>query len=373
MARPLHTTREFSALPTGLRDLTAWLLGRSVTAAAMEGAGLQVELFHARHVRRIRGRNPDRNDSIWLARLCQYGLATPSYVPPQPFRDLRRTSRCRRTLTGDRSRVRNRIHKALDHCGLRLGGALSDIPGLNGRRILKGLVAGRTAAEILSTLSGHVRGRLELLERVLEARPDAYTLWRLRDLLQRLDELDRSIADTDALLSLSLAPWEHQLRLLETVPGIDRGTACAILIELGPEVGAFPSAKHLAASAWAGVAPGSHKSAGKRLSRRTRKGNPALKTTLVECALGAARTHGTQSHSYDNGRKAGGRYKQATMATAHKMLRIIYAMLRDSQPHHDSGVAYEQLLVKRNAPRWLRKLKQYGFLDQPAAPAAAAA
>ena len=93
----------------------------------------------------------------------------------------------------------------------------------------------------------------------------------------------------------------------------------------------------------------------------------------MECALKAARTHGTQFHSYHRTRKAGGRYKQATMATAHKMLGIIYAMLRDCRPHRDSGVDYEQLLVKRNAPRWLRKLKQYGFLDQPAPPAAAVA
>ena len=303
--------------------MAGWVLSHVVTAAVMEGtgifwkapcealesaAGIEVELFHAQHVRQVKGRKTDRNDSVWLARVCQYGLATPSYVPPQPFRDLRQTSRYGRTLTGDRSRVRNRIHKAPDHCGLRQGGALGDILGLNGRRILKGLVAGRTAAEILPTLSVHVRGKLELLERVLEARPDANTLWRLSDLLQRLDELDRSIADTDELLSLSLAPWEDQLRLLKTVPGIGRGSACAILIELGPEVGAFPSAKHLAV--WAGVAPGNHKSAGKRLSRRTRKGKPTLKTTVVECALGAARTHGHAVPQLPQGAQ-GGRALQA--------------------------------------------------------------
>ena len=48
-------------------------------------------------------------------------------------------------------------------------------------------------------------------------------------------------------------------------------------------------------------------------------------------------------------------------------------MLRNSQPHRDSEVDCGQLLVKRNAPRWLRKLKQYGFLDHPAAPEAAVA
>ena len=385
MDQPLRATREFSALPRGLGELTAWLLGHAVTAAAMEGtgifwkapyealedAGLQVELFHAQHVRQIRGRKTDRNDSIWLARVCQYGLATPSYVPPRPFRDLRQTSRYRRALVADRSRLRNRIHKALDHCGLRLGGALTDIFGMNGRRILDGLVRGRDADEILSGLSGHVRHKLELLREMLEARPDPYTLWRLADLLRLYDETSKSIAEVEELLELSLQPWERQLRLLETVPGIDRGSACAILVELGPDLSAFRKAANLAA--WAGLAPGNHKSAGKRLSRRVRKGNPMLKTTLAECALGAARTHGTQFRSYHKMMTARRGYKRATIATAHKLLRVLQALLRKDEPYRDPGVNCERVLVERNAPRWLRKLKKYGFLEeQPSRYASAA-
>ena len=61
-------------------------------------------------------------------------------------------------------------------------------------------------------------------------------------------------------------------------------------------------------------------------------------------------------------RRAVGRYKQATLATAHNMLRIIYAMLRVSEPYRDPGVDCENLLVERNAPSWLRKMKKYGFL-----------
>ena len=385
MAQPLRATREFSALPRGLSDLTAWLGGHAVSAAAMEGtgifwkapyealedAGVQVELFHAQHVRQIRGRKTDKNDSIWLARVCQYGLATPSYVPPRPFRDLRQTSRYRRTLVADRSRLRNRMHKALDHCGLRLGGALTDILGMNGRRILEGLVQGRGVDGILDSLSGHVRPKRDLLRQVLEARPDAYTLWRLSDLLRRYDQTCRSIADVEELLERSLRPWERQLRLLETVPGIDRGSACAILTELGPDLNAFRKASTV--PAWAGLAPGNHKSAGKRLSRRARKGNPMLKTTLAECAQGAARTHGTQFQSYHKMMTARRGYKRATIATAHKLLRVIQALLRNDKPYRDPGVNYERMLVARNAPRWLRKLKQYGFLEeQPTRYAAAA-
>ena len=112
---------------------------RKAPFEALEEAGLQVELFHARHVRGIRGRRTDRNDSIRLARMCRYGLVTPSSVQPQPFRDLRRTSRCRRSVAGDRSRLRHRIRKALDNCGPRPGGARANILGMNGRPIPEGL------------------------------------------------------------------------------------------------------------------------------------------------------------------------------------------------------------------------------------------
>lgn len=52
------------------------------------------------------------------------------------------------------------------------------------------------------------------------------------------------------------------------------------------------------------------------------------------------------------------------MATAHKMLLITYAMLRDREPYRGPGVDYEKLMVQRNAPRSLRQMKKYGFLER---------
>ena len=89
-----------------------------------------------------------------------------------------------------------------------------------------------------------------------------------------------------------------------------------------------------------------------------------LKTTLAEFALAASRTHNTQFQSYHAAMKARRGYKRATIATAHKLLRVIQALLRRDEPYCDPGVDYEQLLVERNAPRWLRKLKKYGFLEE---------
>ena len=98
-----------------------------------------------------------------------------------------------------------------------------------------------------------------------------------------------------------------------------------------------------------------------------------LKTTLAECAQGAARTHGTQFQSYHKMMTARRGYKRATIATAHKLLRVIQALLGTDKPYRDPGVNYERMLVARNAPRWLRKLKQCGFLEeQPTRYAAAA-
>ena len=109
---------------------------------ALEAAGIRATLVDARQVKQLKGRKTDVADSVWLARVCQFGLATPSHVPPKAFRELRVLTRYRRTLIAQRSRVRNRVQKVLDRSGVRVGGVLSDVFGTNGRRILDGVVRG---------------------------------------------------------------------------------------------------------------------------------------------------------------------------------------------------------------------------------------
>ncbi len=373
---PVCHTGEFSALPEGLGQLTDWLLGHGVSAAAMEGtgvywlapyealeeAGLRPTLYHARDVKQIKGKKTDVSDSRWLARICQFGLATPSYVPPRTFRRLRDLSRYRRKLVGERSRVRNRVHKTLDRDGLRVGGILTDIFGRNGRHILDGLVAGLERQAILDSLTSHVQAKLEPLTAALAAELDPHGLWKLRDLLTAYDNVGQRLREIDQRLEADLADYTRQLNLLKTVPGIDRSSARAILVELGPDVTVFPNAR--CCGAWAGVCPGNDESAGKRRSGRARKGNPTLRATLTECAHGAARTQGSQFHGYHRAHTAQHGYKSAILATAYKLLRVIYAMLRDDHPYRDPNVDYEALFVARNAARWLRMLDQHGFLAE---------
>ena len=374
-------TREFSALPDGLRAMTDWLLGHGVVAAALEGtgvywqapfealedAGIHADLLNAQHVKQIRGRKTDANDSLWLARICQFGLALPSYVPPRLFRQLRQLTRYRRKLAAERTRARNRVHKTLDHDGLRLGGVLSDIFGVNGRRILDGLVAGQAPRHILAALTHHVAAKLGPLARALAATLDPLALFRLQMQMQAADRADAALAALDERIRTTLSDYQRPLQLLQTIPGIDFGSACTIFVELGPDLGAFRQARHL--GAWAGVTPGNNTSAGKRRSGRVRQGNPTLRATLAECAHGAARTRSSQFYGYH--RLLAGRigYKRAILATAHKLLRVIHTVLREDRPYTDPDIDYEKLVVERNAPRWIGMLKRHGLLAQAQAAA----
>ncbi len=364
-------TGQFSALPSGLEALVDWLLGHQVSAAvleatgiyweapwqALEHAGIEPILVHAQHVKQIKGRKTDIADSVWLARICQFALCTPSLVPPAQFRTLRKVSRMRRQVVRERARMRNRIHKVLDAAGIRVGGILSDLFGANGMRILEGLVAGAPRKVILASLSHHVRARLEALCDALTARLDEHSRFLLHDQLRAFHHSTERLAHYDALLSEGLSEFTDTLALLQTIPGIDAASARAIVIELGPDINAFASHRHCAA--WAGLCPGNNESAGKRRCGRTRRGNTTLREVLIECAHGAARTRDCQFQGYHKALTVRRGYKRATVATAHKMLRVIFRVLQSATPYRDPHTDYEAMMVKRNAPRWIAMLKKH--------------
>ena len=371
---PTCETRRFSALASGLKKLVDWLTGHRVEAAAMEAtgvlwqapwraldaAGIDVQLLNAQHVKQLRGRKTDVEDSRWLARVCQFGLGRPGFVPSEAFRDLRSLSRHRRGLVARRSRIRNQAQKILDRSGVRIGGVLSDVFGMNGRRILDGLLARRDPADIIASLSRHVRHALEQLGDALSLALNDTDRRLLADLLREHDDLDRRVETFDRFIDEALEPCAEQCRLLETIPGVDHTSACALLSEIGPDMGVFGDARRLAA--WAGLCPGNSESAGKRRSGRTRRGSRTVRAVLVECAHGAARTRNCQFRKYHKALTVRRGYKRAVVATAHKILRCAFAVLRDGTPYRDPATDYEELLVKRNAPRWLRKLREFGIL-----------
>ncbi len=286
---PVCETKAFSTLPEGLEALAAWLTSHDVAAAAMEGtgiywrapwdrlrdAGIEVQRLHAQHVKQLRGRKTDVEDSRWLARVCQFGLGRPSVVPDRQFHALRSLNRHRRSLVHERARVRNRVQKTIDRAGIRIGGIISDVFGVNGRIMLEGLIAGDSREDILSRLSAHVSGKLATLGSALSLSLADWERALLADLMTAEAALQQRMNAVETAMLERLEAHGETLDLLQTIPGIDRLAAASMLAEIGPDMSVFRSAHAFAA--WVGLSPGNNESAGKRRRSATRKGSRPAK------------------------------------------------------------------------------------------------
>ena len=158
-----------------------------------------------------------------------------------------------------------------------------------------------------------------------------------------------------------LAAEKNRLHKVLDDAGIKLGGL--VLIEIGDDLSHFGSADRLAS--WGALCPGNNESAGKRKSGKTRKGNTMLRYLLCEAANSARRTM-TVFRSKYLGLVVRRGHKKAIVALAQKMIRTIYFMLTRHQAYRDSGFDYAAANVKKNAPRWLRALKQFGYWPETA-------
>lgn len=316
-------------------------------------------VVNARHIKSVPGRKTDVADAQWLAMLARAGLLRPSFIPEATIREARLIARYRQKWVSRVSGEKNRLHKILAEAGIRLHVLVSDLHGKTARAMVKAIME-ELPVETIVAMAGPLRADRKELEEALQAESwsDAHR-FVLENILQPIERLETQIEVFDRRLAEYLAPWEGMLQLLQTMPGIDAPGAALLLAEIGGDMSCFGSAERLAS--WAGICPGNNESAGKRKSGRIRQGNPWLKRLLCEMAQAAARTRCGLKAKFESLQARKG-YKKSVIALAHKMLRIIYAMLSQGQPYQDSVVNYEELMVQRNAPRWLKMLTKYGFL-----------
>jgi len=160
-----------------------------------------------------------------------------------------------------------------------------------------------------------------------------------------IDALETQLADLEQRLLEGLKPQEAALQLLLTIPGIDRVSAARLLVEIGDDMAVFRRPDRLAK--WAGMCPG----------------NRYVRTVLCEIAWAATRTT-SQFRSRFQGVVIRRGTKKAIVAIGHKVLKIVFVLLSRQVPYQDATVDYAALTVKRNAPRWISALKQFGYLPQ---------
>ena len=366
--------RTFGTTTAELLAMADWLAAHGCTHVAMESTGVywkpiwhvlegHVELIlaNALQTRTVPGRKSDVNDARWIADLLAHGLIRSSFVPPAPIQELRDLTRTRKQLVREVSQHTLRLQKVLEDANLKLKNVISDILGMSGRAMLEAIIHGERDPERLADLShGRLKASRPAVIAALHGRVTLHHCFLLRLHLTHIDALEAVIHDVEARLGDALAPFQDAVDRLLTIPAVGQTTARVIVAEIGVDMTRFPTAGHLVS--WAGLCPRLHESAGKRLSTRTRPGNPWLKTTLVQVAWVAARTRNTYLRAQFLRLKSRRGPKKAILAVAASILTAAYHMLQNGTTYQDLGADHFDRRDKaRITKRLIRRLEDLGL------------
>lgn len=367
--------RTFATMTDDLLAMVSWIQSHGCTHVAMESTAsfwkpiynllemeeIQTLVVNAKHMKNVPRRKTDVKDAEWIAGLLKHGLLQGSYIPDREQRELRELIRYRRSLIEERAAEANRIQKVLEGANIKLSSVASDVLGKSGRAMLEAMIRGEDNPDVLSELAQRrMKSKKPELKRALNGLMRDHQKQMLATQLRHIDFLAQEITKLDEEVKERMLPFEEDLDLLDTIPGVGRRTAEQVLAEIGTNMKQFPTAAHLCS--WAGLAPGNNESAGKRKSGRTRKGNQKLRAALVEAARAAARTKETYLSSQYH-RIAGRRgANRAAVAVAHSILTIAHHVLSKRQPYRELGATYfeerrKDAVIKQS----VRKLEALGY------------
>ena len=185
---------------------------------------------------------------------------------------------------------------------------------------------------------GQLRKKIPALQEALVGRFDDEHALVVGQILAHIDFLDEAIDRLSAEIDERIRPFALQRELLMSIPGVKQRTAEVLISEVGVDMSAFPTPKHLAS--WAKVCPGNDQSAGKRRSGKTGTGNKWLRATLTEAALAATRTKNSYlAAQYQRLRSRRGHCKALT-AVDHSILTAAWHMLQTGELYRDLGGDY---------------------------------
>lgn len=372
--RPRKEVRTFRTVTRELLELRDWLQDRGCSHVGMESTGVywksiyaileqdfELIVGNAQHIKNVPGRKTDTKDAEWIADLVRHGLIRKSFVPPKPIRDLRDVVRFRRKVVQSRATERNRLLKLLETANIKLSSFLTNVFGKSGLAMLCALLKGELSpAQIAQLAKGRLRNKIDDIELALDGRLDEHHLFLLRMQLQRLEQADLQVKQLDDRIGDMLKPYREELALLATIHGLNRVSIPEIVAETGFDMHVFTDESHL--SAWGGVSPGNHESAGKRKRGTKRKGNIHLTTALVEAAQAAIRKKGSYLRNKFHRLKARRGYKRALIAIAHKILIAVYHVLFKRKPYRDLGEDYLDTISKQRVTSSLiRRLERLGY------------
>jgi transposase len=410
------TVRCFGTFTADLEGLADWLIRCGIKTVAMESTGvywipvfeileargLEVKLVEPSKIKNAPGRKTDVLDCQWIQQLHLYGLLEGSFRPVEQINILRSYMRQRDRMVKQAADHIRHMQKALMQMNVQLHHVISDITGLTGMRIIDAILAGqrdphelaklrdhrckKDAATIALALQGHWR------EDHLFELQQAVEMYRVcQQKLLALDERIEAHLKTfsDKSEGKVLKPRPRQRKFSSTEPtfdmrnllyrlagvdlteidGIGGHLALGLIAELGIDMRPWPTEKRFAS--WLTLCPGNHKTGGRVSRNKTRTRQSANRAAALlrqaawsleraDCALGA----------YYRRMKARLGAPKAITATAHRLARIVYNLLKYGKKYTDQGAeAYEAQYRQRSIENLRRRAKQYGFTLAPDAAA----
>jgi transposase len=401
--------REFKSFTGDLQRLADWLQACAVDTVAMESTGvywiplfellesrgLTVYLVNARHVKNVSGRKSDVLDCQWLQQLMSFGLLSGAFRPTEEICALRAVVRLRDMLLDYQASHIQHMQKALTQMNLQLGNVISDVAGVTGQAIIRAIIGGeRDPVKLAALRDCRIRASEEDIAKSLHGNWREEHLFALEQAVALYDAYQERIAACDGQMQKMFAQLERHsgepgksrrrsrarnapgfdLRTalyklcgvdLTTIDGIDVTTALKVLAEIGPDLGRFKSVKHFCS--WLGLCPGTKISGGKVLSGKTkRSANRAAQA--LKFAAAALRTSQSALGAYYRRMCARMDRAKAVTAAAHKLARIIFALLTKGQTYVDQGQDYfEERYKQRVLHNLKRKAQLLGFELQPLA------
>jgi transposase len=411
--------RRFGACTADLEALADWLAACGVRTVAMESTGVfwvplfelleargfEVRLVDARQMRRIPGRpKTDVYDAQWLQRLHSYGLLAAAFRPDEPVCVLRAYLRQRQMLLTYAGQHIQHMQKALTQMNVKLQHVVSDITGVTGMAIIRAILAGQRDPARLARLRDDRCGHSEdQIARALYGNWRAEHLFALGQAVELYDFYRAQLAACDRAIEGQLQQFEDKsggqppppkarrrrrgdnrpafevraalYRMagvdLTVIEGIEESTALVVLSEIGTDMSRWPSAKHFCS--WLGLCPNHRIWGGKVLSRRTKPCANRAAAALRLAAYALSRSHSALG-AFLRRLKARLGAPKAITATAHKLARLVYSLLKHGTAYVTQGMdEYERRYRERVVQNLRRRAKELGYeLVQPAGPATAA-
>ncbi len=408
--RDEEPVRRFATFTADLHTLADWLEACDIETAAMESTGiywvplfeilesrgLEVFLVNAQHVKNVSGRKSDVLDCQWLQQLHSYGLLSASFRPPEEILALRSLVRHREMLVRYRASHIQHMQKALHVMNLKLTNVLSDITGVTGLKIIRAIITGERDPEVLASYRhGQCRYSEEEIAKALEGHYKSEQVFALKQALEMYEFYGVQMQACDAELEARYAAFdppeppatpppavskkkcvgnepyfdlaEALYRMtgvdLTAVDGLGAATVQDILTEIGTDMSKWPTVKHFAS--WLRLAPNNKVTGGKVKQRSTLPTHNRANKALRLAAQSLARSDSSLGAYYRRIRAKHGP-PVAITATAHKLARIIYFMLKRREPYQDVGADYYDQQYKARVIRNLqRRAQKLGMRLEP--------